>query len=177
MSKRKLTVYHGLSRTNEYKIYNAMRQRCNNKNNPNYFRYGGRGVKVCRRWSGTNGFVNFYNDMGKRPSLQHSIDRINVYGGYSPDNCRWATWEIQASNKRAVEMVLCTYEDCIKKHKAMGLCNMHYLKQRRGWLGIKRYKATCRMNGCNNIVYAKGLCNPHYQTARLMLTRNISRPI
>lgn len=63
---------HGLSYLPEYKIWKGIRKRCNNKNFKFYQYYGGRGIKVCERW---NDFINFYNDMGNRPSENHWIER------------------------------------------------------------------------------------------------------
>lgn len=93
---------HGLSKTTEYRTWNAMLQRCQNPKNTAFNRYGGRGIIVCDRWQL---FENFYADMGPRPSPKHSIDRINNDGDYEPDNCRWATPHEQARNKRGNYLV------------------------------------------------------------------------
>jgi hypothetical protein len=74
-----------------------MRLRCNNPNATGFERYGGRGIKVCARWSK---FENFLADMGKRPSLKYSIDRVDNEGNYEPSNCRWATALTQSNNTR-----------------------------------------------------------------------------
>lgn len=87
-----------------YLIWQGMRNRCNNSNNKDYFKYGKRGIKVCDRWSGKEGFTNFYYDIGiYRPSTQYSLDRIDNDKGYSPDNCRWATPKQQAANRRKLK--------------------------------------------------------------------------
>ena len=74
-----------------------MKQRCRDKNAHNYSNYGARGIKVCDRWS--NSFHSFLEDMGERPQGAW-IDRIDVDGDYTPENCRWATIHQQMANKR-----------------------------------------------------------------------------
>lgn len=99
MAKQNLTIVGELAKLNEvpgYRSWSMMKQRCNNPNYTHYSYYGGRGIKVCERW---NDFRNFYEDMGARPSPQHSLDRIDNDGNYEPDNCRWATKLEQVLNR------------------------------------------------------------------------------
>lgn len=79
-----------------YGIWQAMRGRCLNPNNPRWASYGGRGIKICDRW---NSYENFLADMGEAPA-NLTLERINVDGNYEPSNCKWATWLEQAKNKR-----------------------------------------------------------------------------
>lgn len=81
----------------EYHIWNAMLQRCQNPKVNVYPNYGGRGIKVCPEWQT---FEGFFTSMGKRPGKEYSLDRINPDGNYEPGNVRWATDKQQARNKR-----------------------------------------------------------------------------
>ena len=75
-----------------YHCYRGMLARCYNQKNNRYSMYGARGVTVCERWRGEDGWENFLADMGPRPSIRHSIDRFpDPKGDYAPTNCRWAT--------------------------------------------------------------------------------------
>jgi len=80
--------------------WKAMVGRCNNINDPSYHNYGGRGIRVCDRWLGDDGFANFIKDIGERPSADYSIDRLDVNDNYCPENCRWASHTQQMINRR-----------------------------------------------------------------------------
>jgi len=81
----------------EWVVWHSMKQRCENTNSDSYERYGARGIRVCERWQV---FENFLADMGRRPSVRHSIDRFpDQTGNYEPGNCRWAIAAQQNRNR------------------------------------------------------------------------------
>ena len=106
--------YLGLYKSPTYASWNAMKQRCDNPNAPEYELYGGRGVTYPDEWKTFKGFVD---DMGVRPNGT-SLDRINPFGNYSKDNCRWATKLEQQHNLR-----------CQKRQDA----GVYWSKQRKCW--------------------------------------------
>lgn len=83
-------------RTPTYNSWRAMKQRCTQSTHDNYEYYGGRGVTFQSDW---DNFENFLRDMGERP-VGMTLDRINPEGNYEAHNCKWATGQEQARNKR-----------------------------------------------------------------------------
>lgn len=81
----------------EYSSWRAMHKRCHQPRNISFPNYGGRGIGICKRWYK---FENFLADMGRRPSLRHSIERKDNEGNYTPGNCIWGTPSQQAKNRR-----------------------------------------------------------------------------
>lgn len=95
---KQIITSHGYTNSKTYNSWVSMKARCND---PKYKNYGGRGVKFCKSW---RKFENFLKDMGERPEKM-TLDRIDFSGNYTPENCRWATIEQQANNKRTCRIV------------------------------------------------------------------------
>lgn len=94
----------GVKKHPSYGTWNSIRSRCFSKGNAGYPRYGAAGITMCDRWK--NDFYAFVEDMGKRPSKAHSIDRFpNKAGNYEPGNCRWATRAEQMRNTRYTRLI------------------------------------------------------------------------
>lgn len=110
LEKAKLqNLKHGMTKTRFYNIYRHMKTRCCDPKSDCYQDYGGRGIKVCDRWLGEDGFIHFKEDMYDKylekaeelgGEIYVSIDRIDVNGNYEPGNCRWSDNLEQQNNKR-----------------------------------------------------------------------------
>ena len=91
---------HNFGRTRLYRIYNNMKQRCNNPNNHKYPRYGARGIKVCDEWNCRNGLKAFGEwALQNGYSDELTLDRIDNNGNYEPSNCRWIDLKAQSNNR------------------------------------------------------------------------------
>jgi len=110
-----------------------MKQRCSNPKNKDYSNYGGKGIRVCSRW--LHSFENFILDMGKKPTIKHTIERFDNEENYKPSNCGWATPQEQSKNRKArgpnkVQIVPTCHPE--RKHRAKGLCAACYQRENYG---------------------------------------------
>lgn len=131
----------------EYGAWNSMRSRCLNPKVKTYKNYGGRGIGCCEEWKN---FRSFLRDMGLRPSSDHSLERVDNEKGYSPDNCKWATYEEQNTNRRSVielefRGAIVRLPDLVRLH---GATDLHTVRGRirKGW-DIERALATPKFEG------------------------------
>jgi uncharacterized protein (DUF433 family) len=102
---------NALQRFQLFNTWSGAIDRCHNPDNAAFKNYGGRGIAVCDRWR--DSFDAFVADMGPRPTAT-SLDRIDVNGPYSPDNCRWADKFVQARNKRNTKLSLEDIADIVR---------------------------------------------------------------
>lgn len=114
----------------EYKSWHSMWQRCLNPKSKSYQWYGKRGITVCAKW---RTFSRFLADMGRRPTLKHSLDRVDPNGNYTPENCRWATPTEQQRNHRDRRLI---------KYKGEALPLWRWIEV----TGLPRSTLSCRLH-------------------------------
>jgi hypothetical protein len=123
-----------MRKTREYRIWMAMKRRCQNPNEKFYPKYGGVGIKVCDRWQS---FENFFADMGAAPTDKHELDRYpDRSGNYEPGNVRWATRT--ENNRNRCSSVLLTFrgrtQHLVDWAKELGVHHQKISKRlKRGW--------------------------------------------
>ena len=119
---------HGKSGNNKlYRTWKNMRQRCLNKNNKSYENYGGRGISICDEWK--NDYIKFYNwSINNGYEDNFTIDRINNDGNYEPNNCRWTSRFVNASNRETF------------KNNKSGYSGVYFFKPTKKWASLLRYK-------------------------------------
>jgi hypothetical protein len=150
----RISTTHGESKTTpEYRTWLNMIDRCYRPKNKSHARYGGRGITVCERWR--NSYEDFLADMGRKPSSEHSIERIDNSKGYEPSNCRWATQKEQQRNRRSNRLV--TYNGQTRPVAEWGeiLGIRHQIiidRLDRGWTPERTFDATPDQN-CHKITH------------------------
>lgn len=148
-----MNVKHGMCHTPEYHVWANMKRRCYNKNRPEYHYYGGRGIKMLKRWY--HSFEVFLADMGPRPSSQHVIDRNDNDGHYTAKNCCWVTRKASQRNTRANHML--TY-------KGRTMCITEWSEQ----TGISYKAIECRVKRLGWSVERALTTSPQYRPAKEM---------
>lgn len=116
-----MNLKHGMTGTKTFRSWGCMKQRCLNPKSPDYARFGGRGITICKAW--IDSFEKFFADMGERPTGK-TLDRIDVNGNYTPANCRWSTISEQSRNRRNTRYV--SYRG--KRHSMYDLAEKHGIK-------------------------------------------------
>lgn len=117
-----------------YRSWECMKARCNNPNDPSFYAYGARGIRVCAEWQAS--FTAFLADMGERPRGT-TLDRIDVDRGYEPGNCRWADNKTQGRNKSNNRIVSWDGEQMsmreLSERTGVPYQRLHERIVRRGW--------------------------------------------
>lgn len=127
---------HGYHKSSEYSSWNAMKNRCDNSSFKHYDRYGGRGITYDPAW---DDFSVFLKDMGKKPTPEHQLERVDNNKNYSRENCIWATRKEQTRNRGGERATrLYTYDGktmCIKDWaEYVGISNTSMQKRlNNGW--------------------------------------------
>ena len=174
-------ITHGLSNSQEYKIWEMMVQRTTNPGHSSYDRYGGRGITLCDEWR--NSFEAFYAHIGNRPGPEYSVERVDNEKGYCPGNVKWATRVEQQNNKRNNRLI--TYDGKTKTlstiSKERGF-NKHLIRTRilDGWTEEDAVNVP-KLTGCdfvrskeqlNEFKHLTGLHTPEEVKVLMDLTDN-----
>lgn len=133
---------HGMTKTPEFKAWQMMHQRCSNPNDKRFCHYGKRGIRVTPEWES---FDVFFADMGHRPSIKHSLNRIDNDGPYCKENCEWATDTAQSRNRRGLRLL---------SHEGLSLPLSEWCERKE----LKRSCVTTRLR--NNWSVSKSLNTP-----------------
>lgn len=145
-------IKHGKTKSKLYAVWNSIKGRCRNENNTAYKNYGGRGIQICDEWA--DDFETFYNwAINNGYSEELTVDRIDVDGNYTPDNCRFVSDVVQANNKRDNKII--KYNGISKTvsewSKECGLKKATlYARLYRGW-SFERAITTNINGGINNV--------------------------
>lgn len=151
-----MTIHGEAQKTVEYNSWRGMLQRCNNKNHKQYPVYGGRGIKVCKRWS--ESYENFLADMGRKPD-GFVMYRINRDGNFEPRNCKWATPKEQANNRphfKPKPPIKCAICGKIRKNAANGVCRKCFRGPVRKCVGCGEEKPHLAKGFCKTCYVYKG---------------------
>lgn len=146
---RKSRLTHGMRNSLEYGTWCSIKRRCYNPNQQNYERYGGRGIRMCDRW--LNSFENFYEDMGPKPTHNHTIERKDSSKDYSPDNCIWLPSRYQSKNRRTVIKIAHQGKEMILKDwsRELGIpyLTLYTRIQKLGWSHEKALTTPVKYHG------------------------------